>query len=1025
MPREIYIEELSLPEKNVTIDTADTYQIEAQIYPSLASENKLLYFSSNEAVLTVDENGLVTPVDRGAATVYVFSEDMQVSASMEIVVEQEVKVANLIAPEEIYIDIGNKKPLGVTVYPADTTKNITYESSDEYIATVDANGNITAVSEGTATITATVSNNNETFETTTTVYSSVPVSDIIVPENFYIDLGNTKTLNTELIPANAVKKVTYESSDENIITIDDNGDITSVSEGIATVTITAFNDNENVIKTFTVYSYMPATEITAPEVVYIDIGNTKALDTVVSPAHVVKQITYESSDESVVTVDEKGNITAVSEGTATITATVRNDDGSSYSTETTVMSAEKFTEINLPDITYIDLGNTKALNIVSPTKKAVYESNNENIVAVDENGNITSISEGSTIITVKVFNDDETVSASTIVHSYAPATGITAPDVIYMDYGSTKLLNAVVSPSSSVKKVTYESSDDSIVTVDKDGNIKSKSQGTAVITTTVFNDNESYEVKTTVHNYARVTSATVPSVMYLDLGNTKPLNVKLSPATAIKRVTYKSSDESIVTVDETGNVTSVSEGRATITITIYNDSSSITRTTTVYSYPPATGMTAPETLLVGVNSSKRLPVKFTPENIVKETTYESSDESIATVDTSGYIKGKSTGYVTITAKSKNDDEYFETRTLVRVIIPTESIEIEEDYIITKKSEDTYIIPEITPSNATFKNYTWESSDESICYVDENGKLIKNGVGVVKLTVKQDEYNSVKDEITVVVTADDFAENDKDIKRIQTIGASISYALLEDNTIWRWDTNYSQYGPVLLAEKLNLDFDGPIDNFFVGEEYGKIFILSGTTMYESNQLNKEVISDFVISEGYTGSVVDDYPYMTLDNVTMMQTFGDKCYIIASGKSGVVSGNHAFENSGHSFHWGRVYGDEIYIDNYYDINRGQYVDSNMFVYNHPDVYIEGYYNGMYYDYSDYMKILTDISKINGGYAHDYSNYSYVLGDITHTGLNVSSEHKLSRLTSEKYISHYVNEYENKLYMNYYNAQVYRNS
>jgi uncharacterized protein YjdB len=63
-----------------------------------------------------------------------------------------------------------------------------------------------------------------------------------------------------------VKKVTYESSDENIITIDENGDITSVSEGVARVTITAFNDNENVIKTFTVYSYIPATETISPEV---------------------------------------------------------------------------------------------------------------------------------------------------------------------------------------------------------------------------------------------------------------------------------------------------------------------------------------------------------------------------------------------------------------------------------------------------------------------------------------------------------------------------------------------------------------------------------------------------------------------------------------------------------------------------------------------------------------------------------------------------------------------------------------
>lgn len=150
---DIYIEKLSFVKKSVTIDTTETYQLRPYIFPTLATDNNVRYVSGNTAVATVDEDGVIHPVDAGIAEIYVFSEDMQVSASMEIVVEREVKVVDLTAPEEIYIDCGNKRPLGAVAYPADTTKVIVYESSDESIVSVDENGNITALSQGIAVIT--------------------------------------------------------------------------------------------------------------------------------------------------------------------------------------------------------------------------------------------------------------------------------------------------------------------------------------------------------------------------------------------------------------------------------------------------------------------------------------------------------------------------------------------------------------------------------------------------------------------------------------------------------------------------------------------------------------------------------------------------------------------------------------------------------------------------------------------------------------------------------------------------------
>lgn len=270
LPSGIHVEELSLLKDKIAVDTSVTYQLEPVIYPSTASDHKLLYFSSNEAVATVDENGLVTPIGTGVATIYVFSEDMQVSTSMEIEVKDEVLATSVKAPETMQINIGETAKLNAVVKPVNTTKHTTYSSSDETIAKVTSDGVITAVSKGTAVITTSVSNGDEVISAETVVSVVVPAEKIeFAQEMIYMAPDETKEVMPIITPDNATNQnLIWDSSNPEVCYINENGDLVGVKDGIATLKATIENTELSAYITVCV-----SDDITASAVVDMDYYN--------------------------------------------------------------------------------------------------------------------------------------------------------------------------------------------------------------------------------------------------------------------------------------------------------------------------------------------------------------------------------------------------------------------------------------------------------------------------------------------------------------------------------------------------------------------------------------------------------------------------------------------------------------------------------------------------------------------------------------------------------------------------------
>ena len=248
LPGEIRVEEITLPEEDVTLDLASgSYVLQPSVSPITAEGLPLRYISGNLNVVTVDENGVVTPVGTGECTVYVFSEDLQVYAALTVRVRNEVKGAGLTMPADlVQLAVGESRELKATLLPADTTKHITYTSSQPEVAAVDGKGRVTARQLGETVITARIpakdSADGQEMTARTTVRVVIPAESVDFQESVaFLDLSSEQdvsALGVTVSPEDTTNKtLVWESSDPEICRVE-NGMLIRENEGVATLRAT-------------------------------------------------------------------------------------------------------------------------------------------------------------------------------------------------------------------------------------------------------------------------------------------------------------------------------------------------------------------------------------------------------------------------------------------------------------------------------------------------------------------------------------------------------------------------------------------------------------------------------------------------------------------------------------------------------------------------------------------------------------------------------------------------------------------
>lgn len=231
---------------------ADGRQLVATTTPDNALLDNLTftYKSSNETVATVDENGLVTPLKAGTATITVTAQAVVTTNGMALFTTRATAKCtvtvtdNSIPATNIELDtysktmtVGEKAKLTATVKPDDSTDKVTWKSKNDKIVSVDENGNITALAVGETEVIATAGSVSAVCNVTV---EGVKVSEVKLNKtSVSLKAGETEQLTATVTPDNATDKtVTWTSSNEKIATVAD-GKITAVAPGTATITATA------------------------------------------------------------------------------------------------------------------------------------------------------------------------------------------------------------------------------------------------------------------------------------------------------------------------------------------------------------------------------------------------------------------------------------------------------------------------------------------------------------------------------------------------------------------------------------------------------------------------------------------------------------------------------------------------------------------------------------------------------------------------------------------------------------------
>ncbi|WP_056928778.1 leucine-rich repeat protein [Candidatus Symbiothrix dinenymphae] len=203
---------VALDKSTDTLAVDGSVQLIATVAPGIANTN-VTWSNRNTAVATVSNSGLVTAVAVGTDTITVTTADGVFTATCVVTVNIPVTDVTL-NKATASLSIGDTEPLTATIAPTDATnKNVTWNSSDMNVATVDNTGLVTAVAAGTADITVTTEDGSKTATCVVTV--SIPVTDVTLNKaTTSLTIGDTEPFTATFAPTDATNKnVSWTSSD--------------------------------------------------------------------------------------------------------------------------------------------------------------------------------------------------------------------------------------------------------------------------------------------------------------------------------------------------------------------------------------------------------------------------------------------------------------------------------------------------------------------------------------------------------------------------------------------------------------------------------------------------------------------------------------------------------------------------------------------------------------------------------------------------------------------------------------------
>lgn len=713
------------------------------------------------------------------------------------IVQAAVSVSDVtLSDDQLDLTVCDSKTLTARVAPNNATnQNISWTSSNEAVATVE-DGVVRGIAKGTAIIVASAMDGSNRGDSCV-----VKVSE---PTTSNISLYDTKTVSITTNGGYAWYSFTPTETMHYVIRSDGDYDTyLEVYDGLNSNNYVIYKDeggsghnfklvyefeagktyyfkarmySTNVTGDFTIsiIKAVQASNITiAPANVTIEQGKKSVVSAQFTPEDVDDStVTWTSSNESIVTVDESGVVSAHAIGNAIIYATANDGSGVVGSCQVSVLTptATEIVENKQEQIEITDSSDCKWYSFTpsetgfysftssggSKTNLTLYEDSTGNLIGTD-NGYGRLVSK--LTMGVKYRYSIQCTDNGIGTYSISLTKAIGATDIqlsmseLQLTIGQALYMNATVSPDSVTEtKLDWSSSDPEVASVDANGYVTALKKGSSMITVRAVDGSGVYKetpvtvVKPTVFNEIHVGSTLAGTIAESDdllwyiftpsISGTYTFATQgeLEPTIQLMSSTEQ---EDCITTGETSVTWDLEAGK-----TYYYQLSSSTATGTVTvavtHIIDVTGvMLNHESKTLEVGSYCSLSVAVAPSNATNpNVTWSSSNLEIATVNQAGVVTthGAGTAIITVTT----EDGSYTAHCTITAVYHVKGVTLNQDSVTLMLGKSCTLLATVSPGNATNKTIKYQSSNSNVATVDHKGLVTTNGVGSAVITVTTED-----------------------------------------------------------------------------------------------------------------------------------------------------------------------------------------------------------------------------------------------------------------------------------------------
>ncbi|MBR4529936.1 MAG: Ig-like domain-containing protein, partial [Lachnospiraceae bacterium] len=677
-------------------------------------------------------------------------------------------------------------------------QEVVWESSNTDVATV-TDGTVTAVANGQAIITATATDELNKSSRQVMINSSTLMRNLTITGSDEVKKGESIVLQAVPEPeTTSEKSVIWESDAPQLAKVDSEGRVTGLFAGEATITATAIDGSGvSASKDITVTAKAEKINIKSQSDAQTILNDTTislnanretnksvsliadmlALDVSgeYSKTGVSQLVAWSSDNPDVASVDAAGVVTAIGNGTATITASAIDGSDFSASVDIKVTTLMKSMEITGPDVVYRSRSITlmaEPLPAETSNREVIWKSDKPAIARVDASGHVTGVSVGKTTITAIAKDGSEVTVTKDIVVIAGAETGIItrngAPDTklndttIAMDPAlpekSTVELNVRFLVKDTLGQYTdewvdqqalWKSANTNIATVEVNEGVATVTAvgiGTTTVTATA-QDGSGKTVRVTINSIPLVQSIILPATATVaagkivtltaqitpDSAKNKTLDWKIAPEDAAKatiangRVTVKPAATGTITVTAAAKDGSGVKSNNTCVITVTKPAESVAVFSAGQEVTNGTvGLDLDETNTLQLNSNARIKTdnEWKTDGVSQGVIWKSANLRVATVDENGLVHALATGTSVITATA-TDGSGRSGRVTLNVNRLIQRIEL-SGVTSVGVGKSTQLTAKITPDSATNKTLLW-----SIDPADAAKATVANGRVTIK------------------------------------------------------------------------------------------------------------------------------------------------------------------------------------------------------------------------------------------------------------------------------------------------------